>query len=57
MWETVPNVYNFMKKEMQKEKSQVPEHHRKQLMKVQKRVEKATKVSKRTEFQGNRKST
>jgi hypothetical protein len=37
-----------MKKEARETKGQVPEHYRKQLLKVQKRVEKATKVSERT---------
>jgi hypothetical protein len=37
-----------MKKEARKATGQVPEHNRKQLLKVQKRVEEATKVSKRT---------
>jgi hypothetical protein len=41
-------MYSFMKKEVQEAKGQVPEHNRKQLLKVQKRVEKATKVSKMT---------
>jgi hypothetical protein len=37
-----------MKKEVWEAKGQVPEHYRKQLLKVQKRVEEATKVSKWT---------
>jgi hypothetical protein len=45
-----------MKKEMQKANGQVPEHYRKQLLKTQERVEKATKVSKRAESQGSRES-
>jgi hypothetical protein len=48
MHETVLNVYNFMKKEAQEAKGQVPEHYRRQLLKLQKRVEEATKVCKRT---------
>jgi hypothetical protein len=38
-----------MKKEVREAKLQVPEHYRKQLLKVQKRVEEATKVSEKTE--------
>jgi ribosome recycling factor len=37
-----------MKKEVREAKGQVSEHYRKQLLKVQKRVEEATKVSQRT---------
>jgi hypothetical protein len=37
-----------MKKEAREAKGQVPEHYRKQLLKAQKRVEEATKVSERT---------
>jgi hypothetical protein len=39
---------SFMKKEALEAKGQVPEHYRKQLLKVQKRVEEATNVSERT---------
>jgi hypothetical protein len=46
--EIVQNVFNFMNKEAQEAKGHVPEHYRKQLLKVQKRVEEATKVSERT---------
>jgi hypothetical protein len=38
---------NFMKKEAREAEGQVPEHYRKQLLKVQKRMEEATKVSER----------
>jgi hypothetical protein len=38
----------MLKKEAQKAKGQVPEHYRKQLLKVQKRVEEASIVSERT---------
>jgi hypothetical protein len=37
-----------MQKEVQEAEGQVPEHYRKQLLKVQKRMEEATKVSERT---------
>jgi hypothetical protein len=46
MQEAVLNVYNFMKKEMQTAKAQVPKNYRMQLLKVQKQMEEATKVSK-----------
>jgi hypothetical protein len=45
--ETVLNVYASVKKEAQEAKGQVSEHYRKQLLKVQKRVGEATKVSNR----------
>jgi hypothetical protein len=48
MQETVLNVYDFMKKEAQETKVQMPEHYKKQLLKVQKTVEEATEVSERT---------
>jgi hypothetical protein len=38
---------SFMKKEAWEAKGQVPEHYRKQLLKVQERVEETTKVSER----------
>jgi hypothetical protein len=47
-WEVFLNVYNFMKKEAQEAKGKVPKHYRKQLLIVQKKVEKARKVSERT---------
>jgi hypothetical protein len=46
--ETVLNVYDFMRKTEQQAKGREPEHYRKQLLKVQKRVKEATEVSERT---------
>jgi hypothetical protein len=50
MQEIVLNVYIFMKKEAQEAKKTSDQilTYRKQLLKVQKRVEEATKVSERT---------
>jgi hypothetical protein len=39
---------SFMRKETRETKVQVPEHYRKQLLKVRKSVEEATEVSERT---------
>jgi hypothetical protein len=46
--EIVLNGKQFMKKEALEAKGQVSKHYRKQLLKVQKRVQEATKVSERT---------
>lgn len=48
MRETVLNVYCFVSKEVQKAEVQVPEHCRKQLLKVQNWVEQAAEVSGKT---------
>jgi hypothetical protein len=50
-WQTCEIVLNrkvLLTKEAREAKEQVPEHYRKQLLKGQKRVEEATKVSGRT---------
>jgi hypothetical protein len=44
----VLTVYDFMKKEVQEAKGREPEHYRKQLLKVQKRVKEATEIYERT---------
>jgi hypothetical protein len=57
--EVVPSMCNFMRKEVEEANGQVPTFYRKQLLKVQNRVEKERKFLKRQleEFWESRKST
>ena len=59
MQEVVPSVCNFMKKEVEEAKGQVPNNYRKQLLKVQNRVKKEQKFLKGhlEDFWESRKST